>query len=510
MENGIEKKETAEKKAGATPKKKALIISLSVLAVLLIVGGILLGVLLPRTANQGDVRYRYRSYYFAVDMAEDGKAEFTLPTDWITEGKIDKFKVSNSMPDYVEVEGGVAKLKGLPQGNNTLTCVIEFYKDEQKAATVNLFFTKADKHITNLAELRAIPNGDNKTYSLDADLDFGGGAFRLEEFRGNFYGNNHTLSRLNISGQSKGGMFGHLFGGRIYGLNIAEVRCTYSGSDVTFGVLADEAYGTDFGYCTLSGEANVTPLGGINRIGGLVGRYYDVVRSEYLDGMQFVMENCSSTMNLTVNRAEGRVSVGGLVGVAENVKLTGVRTSGNLKVSINGTALTDFAYVGGVVGQWTRTYKTPPLIVKVFDLAYNVTGTGDVSVSVTGEGITNTVFAGGLMGYLGNQQLYGAKYLGKLNVESAGWHVSVGGIGGRAENSLVHAGITMSVSASGIKSGEYQGEVKVTSEGVVWAGGLFGWGKGIRAEDLKNDEILPEVTGGNEQNKTGKIYGYQP
>lgn len=510
MENGIEKNDTTEKKgSGISNRKKVLIISLAVLVALLVAGGVVLGIWLTKPKDAGDLTYRYRSYYFAVDLPEDGKAEFALPKDWISNGRIDAFKVSNSMPGYVEVKGGVATLKELPQGASTLSCVIEFYREKERATTVNLIFLKADKHITNLAELRAIPSGDDKTYVLDADLDFGGGAFRLEEFRGNFYGNHHTLSRLNISGQSKGGMFGRLLGGRIYGLNLSGVRCTLSGSDLTVGTLADEAYGTNFGYCTLAGEMNATPLGGVNRIGGLVGRYYDSVRSEYLDGIQSVMENCTSAMNITVNRAEGKVSVGGLAGVAENVKLTSVRANGKLKVGINGTALSDFAYVGGIAGQWTRTHRTP-LKVNVLDLAYNTVCMGEIDVSVTGEGITNTVFVGGLTGQLENQQLYGAKYLGKLNVESAGWHVSVGGLSGRAENSLVHAGITMSIAASGMKYGETLGEIKVTSDGVVWAGGLFGWGKGLRAEELNNDEILPEVMGENVQNKTGEIYGYQP
>lgn len=507
----MEKEKTSEKKGRSVSKKKlALIVSLAVLAVLLIVGGVLLGVLWPRNAGNGDLAYRYGTYYFAVDISQEGEAEFRLPTDWITNGTIDMFQVSNSTPKYVEVKGGVARLKELPTGSRALACVIELYREEKRGATINLYFVKADKHITNLAELRAIPSGDNKTYILDADLDFGDGAFRLEEFRGNLYGNHHTLSRLNISGQSRGGMFGKLIGGRIYGLNLSDVRCTVSGSDLTLGVLADEAYGTDFGYCTLAGEMNVTPLGGVNRIGGFVGYYHDAVRSEYLDGMQSVMENCTSGMNLTLNRAEGKVSVGGLTGIAENVKLTGVRMRGKLKVSINGSALSDFAYVGGIAGRWTREYRVP-LRASVFDLAYNVISTGDIDVRVTGEGISNTVFIGGLTGRLDNQQLYGAKYLGKLTVTSEGNHVSVGGLSGEAENTWNGTAVTMSIVSSGMKYEDSLGEIKVTSNGVVWAGGLFGWGKGVLAEkeELNNDEIIPEVVGENTENKTGKIYGYK-
>jgi hypothetical protein len=191
-------------------------------------------------------------------------------------------------------------------------------------------------------------------------------------FAGTFNGAGYTVSGMTLTiptandGSGAYGLFGYVKGGVILNLAVSGVvasaqdidavggvvgystgtllalsnaaNITLSGPDVSetggvVGVLANTAAGTQL---TISESANIAPITGRSRLGGVVG-------ATYSSGDAVAINMCFNTGDITANNSRGRAYVGGVVGYSMGA-VNNSYNQGNIT-----TGAGDI-YAGGIAG----------------------------------------------------------------------------------------------------------------------------------------------------------------
>jgi len=156
-------------------------------------------------------------------------------------------------------------------------------------------------------------------------------------FNGNFYGNGHTISNLEISGSDEVALFAYTEGALIKDVGIVNAKVT--SADDYAAVLVANAYDTTIENCYATGTVD----GGGDYTGGLVGLMdsgyitnsyaeVDVVGAgDYVGGLvgymyDTTLESCYATGNITNNNS----SAGGLIGSMEDSSVWKCYATGNV------------------------------------------------------------------------------------------------------------------------------------------------------------------------------------
>lgn len=234
------------------------------------------------------------------------------------------------------------------------------------------------KRITCVEDLLTLANEVNggnpyygTTFFLEADIDLSGiewipiGTVK-NPFRGEFIGNNHTISNLTInyiSEAMKGpygsvalGLFGHVLNAAISGVHMENVSINISNANgVTFidiggivGRLDSQSRRFHISSCSASGNISATTAknGGLN-CGGIIG---SIGFAE--ENVEFKLQQLQSTVNLIANNTDP--CLGGIVGSfsinTDKVLSSSVVKDIIYKGKITNTEGVEFASNGGFCG----------------------------------------------------------------------------------------------------------------------------------------------------------------
>lgn len=353
-------------------------------------------------------------------------------------------------------------------------------------------------------------------------------------FKGNFNGQNYTISGLNcgLFGYVNGGTFKDLtlkgsvtdgtsnyYGGLIgYGLNITVSNIT---SELTISTSSSYVGGL-IGFCqnaTITDCTNKGSVKGVNYVGGLVGWTGD----ESTAGHGATISNCTNNGNVN---ATGDF-VGGIVGWNRDTIYTNVVNSGNINTTgaqvggitsrvlggrisnaQNSGTINGGNYVGGIAGNMSWAYIN------------DVSNSGAVS---------GNNFVGGLLGYGESNHASNLLIYGTLtNTASVSGAQYVGGIAGYLENKLtaminidwtatVNIATTTLLGADGVRGTSYMGgaigflgeyitisgsisvsgcDIDNENGGNYIVGGAIGYNAGIVSADLTVDaRVISRSTG---------------
>ena len=221
--------------------------------------------------------------------------------------------------------------------------------------------------ICSVEDLKNISSDLNGKYILMCDINLGGaewtpiGTKYSSRFKGVFYGNGHTVSNFNVTGDKEyAGFFGYNEGIiRGFGVKNFTINTSYEYGEIGGLVGYNEGKIID-SYAT----GNVKSYGS-SAVGGLVGNNRGLITNSY------------STGNIDVTSYDGYI--GGLVGFNDDDEAIVINcyATGN----VTATGYLD-SYVGGLVG-----YNDEGTIINCY-------ATGDVTA--TGD---DNSYAGGLVGY---------------------------------------------------------------------------------------------------------------
>lgn len=279
--------------------------------------------------------------------------------------------------------------------------------------------------ITNVDQLlqfaKDVDDGkyDDKTdavVSLDADLDFKGGAWKpigsvfaadgtlLHYFSGKFYGNGHTISNLDFSenyGKTEYpsfGFFSEVYGAKIYGLTIQGKLDVSNSGYVYFGTVAGVAADSKISDCVSDVSFTDTDKY-INGTAALCGY-----------AINSTIEYCQNKGGFSVMKDTSQFWMGGIVGLAQNSTVQYCANTGNM------TSWTP--HTGGIVGQ---LYQDSKII--------NCYSTG--KMAPLGNGTTNF---GGIAGTVGaGTEIRHCYFAGEVDLSqytAAKPYMNLGGIAG--------------------------------------------------------------------------------
>jgi len=181
---------------------------------------------------------------------------------------------------------------------------------------------------------------ENEKYKLLTDIDMGTRSWKPETFRGEFDGNNHTISNINLKSNSiyssfHYGMFEYLDGAIIKNLKISyNINLTLNVStDSAVGVgglvgfVLDNSYNTIENVDVVSGNIQVSTSKGVN-IGGLLGIANDNTK----------INKCSvNNVSIVVTNSHDSVNVGGISSKFGEITNSCVKLE-NSNFEINNTA----------------------------------------------------------------------------------------------------------------------------------------------------------------------------
>ena len=258
--------------------------------------------------------------------------------------------------------------------------------------------------ITTVDELlefaKAVDNGeyDDKTdavVSLDADLDLTGVAWTpigsvfaadgtlLHYFSGKFYGNGHTISKLDFSenyGKTEYpsfGFFSEVYGAEISGLTIQGKLNVSNSGYVYFGTVAGVAADSKISDCA----SNVSFTDTDKYINGTVALCGYAINS--------TIEYCQNKGDFSITQDVTSFQMGGIVGLAQNSTVQYCANTGDL------TSWTPCT--GGIVGQLIQNSKVINCYStgKIVPLGKGTTDFGGIAGTVgTGTEIRHCYFAG--------------------------------------------------------------------------------------------------------------------
>ena len=318
------------------------------------------------------------------------------------------------------------------------------------------------KGISNTEELKAIENSDGQ-FQLDADIDLGGAEWKPIEFRGELYGDGHTISNYKLEPLSDSCGFFGVLSGKIFEINFSEAVINTGINKSYVGLIAGKNKGV-IDNCTVSGKlfANfsvyVGAIAGCNESGA-------------------VIRNSKNSAQVT-----GGDYVGGIAG----------KSDGAIESTENHAAVTGNKYVGGIAG----TDQGTDLSVKNFG---QVTGKADYVGGIYGyktgkiDKATNSAEVQGECDYVGGVAGYSkATSSGIVSNAAVIGRYYVGGTFGYSEGDL--SGFTNSTSVSGKA---YVGGIVGKSTGAVRnsknTGSVISLGTII--EDSKNRSYIGGIAG---------------
>lgn len=353
-------------------------------------------------------------------------------------------------------------------------------------------------------------------------------------FKGNFNGQNYTISGLNC------GLFGYVSGGTFKDLtlqgSVTDGTSNYYGSLIGYGlnitvsnvtselmISTSSSYvGGLIGFChnaTITDCTNKGSVRGVNNVGGLVGWTGD----ESTSGHGATISNCTNNGNVN---ATGDF-VGGIVGWNRDTIYTNVVNSGNINATgaqvggitsrvlggrisnaQNSGTINGGNYVGGIAGNMSWAYIN------------DVSNSGAVS---------GNNYVGGLLGYGESDHASNLLIYGTLtNTASVSGAQYVGGIAGYLENKLtaminidwtatVNIATTTLLGADGVRGTSYMGgaigflgenitisgsisvsgcDIDNENDGNYLVGGAIGYNAGIVSADLTVDaRVISRSTG---------------
>ena len=283
--------------------------------------------------------------------------------------------------------------------NGSSDCTYCSFKHPEEAITPDTEWYSKDKAVFNietkeqLAGLASLVNGGtsfaNTVIYLEADIDLGytpwtpiGNAEFV--FDGNFVGNGHTISNLNLSSTgSIVGLFG-MVSGELSDFTIDNASVFVSGSNNYIGILC--GYTTNKvtgikvdGYVDAKDSSNVggivgnttfeislcestTKVHGFDNVGGIVGsaevsttefkdliNYGNVTGGHYNGGLFGIVKGNNSVIYIENSKNYGDVKgnsyIGGLVGQVEG------KVNSIIQSSVSSASISGEYYVGGIAGQ---------------------------------------------------------------------------------------------------------------------------------------------------------------
>lgn len=274
--------------------------------------------------------------------------------------------------------------------------------------------------ITTCTQLQAIAEAPTFAYRLTNDLDCAAFTFTpCSTFSGDLDGNGKTINGLSITGAGKVAMFLAMTGGAIHDLLLTGVTIVGTNEGDDAATLVASQTGGTIDRVSVTGAL----IAAFTNSGGLVG--------SQLGG---TISNSHAAVALTIAPSASQQKIGGLVGVV---------LGGTLSASDASGAVTGRGYLGGLAGVVT---------------AGNLDGlhaTGKVTETSAANALT---FAGGLVGRSGA--------LVSVSNSYATGDVEVGG--------SYAGGLIGAANGGTITSCHATGNVKATTAGFQWTGGLVG------------------------------------
>lgn len=172
-----------------------------------------------------------------------------------------------------------------------------------------------------------------------------------DDFEGIFLGNGHTIFNVNSP------LFASTSQATIKDLNLVTVASadplpSLKSKYDNYGLLASTAYRTSLYNCTAAGSVSaVLPDGEGGNVGGFVGHFEDST-----------MENCSSSITITIQTSSASIRGGGFAGFIKNSTLRNSCNTGNISLTSmsNDIYLSSPTYIraGGIAGEGTVTLET--------------------------------------------------------------------------------------------------------------------------------------------------------
>lgn len=208
-------------------------------------------------------------------------------------------------------------------------------------------------------------------------------------FKGNYNGNNKSISNLQISGNNSNqhiALFGYVSGSTIENVIVkGSFSCTMSSKNYTAGILA---YGTGVKLSNCKNMANIAMIGTNDNIkntyvAGIIAYASDIC----------TLTNCFNAGSVNVSRSESSRSMlysfsGGIVGCCDGT-CTLIKCSNIGAVNSFSSEFSNFSVSGGIVGRTMKGGKCT--------LTY-CSNAGTISSSSLGDNDNPTSISGGLLG----------------------------------------------------------------------------------------------------------------
>ncbi|MCL2135196.1 MAG: hypothetical protein FWH37_06545 [Candidatus Bathyarchaeota archaeon] len=324
-------------------------------------------------------------------------------------------------------------------------------------------------HIKTAEQLAAIGGEDSegKYYVLDNDLDLVDEWAPIDDFRGTFDGQGHTINNLYVL-ESSNRKYAGLFGEITYAITINNVAVNININ----GLAATSAVGGLIGFSRTVDvvdsyvTGNIIVSGSSVTVGGLIGLSGDTV-----------INNSYTTGDIVAEASQGRACAGGLIGLSSTIVVANSYASGDV-TALSSSQTYQPACAGGLIG-----YNMFDVIVE------NSFATGKIiATDVSSISAGYFVCAGGLIGYsgYGDVTVMNSYATGSILVTASGHNTCAGGLIGYiwvgnvvAENSYTISDI--------ITSGKH-----------TYAGDLVGYNDGgvdaISCYSLSTQKIIGDTT----------------
>jgi hypothetical protein len=436
---------------------KIIVVSICFAIILLTIVSIL--VFLPNCSG-GKIDFdSLDTYYYGVTT--DNNNGVKLISDW-TKGL--KFKDFDLTITGVGVEiNDNFKLTASTPGNS------EAHFSYKGKLIVKIYITAVEEAVIIDSEekLLSISSG---VYIQDQHIRISK-ANHIKEFVGTYYGNYNVISGLDIS--SGGSLIQNVRNSQFYSVVLENVKGTVTAnSGGSFGALANNSYSSLYFGIYASGVVNYQ-LNSTDKyyIGGILGQLkHDMRISEDTNIYQSAITECSSKLEINVNTI-GTTYLGGIVGSLENLSIQNCVSDGTIRATTAPTG-SDRLILGGIVGSMSDAMPSAGLHVTSFIMALSLKCTSTIileSYSNFGEN-----YVGGIIGAIANVNISKCSFAGVIRgkTEMATFHL--GGILGNVSKSAIASSIEMYMELS-----DSSANILLSSGGIVYAGGIVGFGETI-------------------------------
>lgn len=490
--NKIKVKSEKAKKEPLSPKTKKKILIITIVSVLIvaIIGtgvGLYFYFNKPENPTAEYTRPESRVYYYAIQ--EGDSSGFSIDMSWLNDVPLDKVSVS------VEDEVGLTLTSDFVLKNNGATigdtATFNLIYDNKSISEIVATVVRVDATISTVDEFIALSKNEKtqgKIYLQTKDIDLQGRTVSFNEFKGSYYGNNHKLDNFSFAINEE--LFKETRGGEIVGVKLTNVVGNVDiNTSRNCGVLIGKAQSTAITGCYVDGEIGITQKTTVPLtvyVGGIVG-YATCQQRNYDYSTSVEISDCYSRVKINVSASGKNYAVGGIVGASRNYSVLNSIFNGSLNVAFANPDTLENLYVGGICGTLEKIYEGAQN-VQYLDYGNKLENKGEISVSVTGGADGKTLFVGGIFGSLNNHSLVNAYNSGKISINAGRCNTFAGGIVGNAVNTTV-----MDMELRGIS---VTNEVKVSSIGTVYAGGVAGYTHSVEISKI-NKSVTPSISSGD-------------